>query len=145
MTQTESVIIANKGAEVAVCCLCLSCYCILLDKSGSLALQRAWRASRSSSWLPSQSALPTGRRLAHCCHFSPAPAIVAGDGRVGKQRERSAGCWITPVSAARRDVKSAVGLPVSCKFICRQWPLSHWKLLFTFFSLGLRTDHKAQP
>lgn len=38
MMQTEGVIITNKGAEVAVCCMCLCCYCILLDKGESLAL-----------------------------------------------------------------------------------------------------------
>lgn len=101
--------------------MCLSCL-FYLDKSESLALQQAWQPSESSSWLPSQSALPTGRQLAHCCHFSTAPAIVTGDGRVEKQRGRSAGCQITPVSAARWDVKSAVDLSVSCRYVCRQRP-----------------------
>lgn len=100
MTQGGSVIITNKGAEVAVCCMRWSCDCILLDKSESLARQRAWQPSESSSWLPSQSALPTGRRLARRCHFSTAPTVVTGDGRVGKRRGRSAGCQMTPVSAA---------------------------------------------
>lgn len=40
MTQTESVIIPSEGAAGAICCMCCSCYCFLLDKSESRALQQ---------------------------------------------------------------------------------------------------------
>lgn len=81
-------------------------------------LQRAWQRSESSSWLPSQCALPTGRQLARCCRrrFRTAPAIIAGEaGRAttgwGNAEGEDAGCQIAPFSPAHRDVKSAAGPP----------------------------------
>lgn len=117
--QTESVIITNKGAEVAVCCMCLSCYCILLDKreSGSTAgLAALWKFKLAALPVCSANSSPA-RPLLPLLHGS------CHRHRRWQSRDSEAeGCQITPVSATRGDVKCPVGLSVSCRLVCRKRP-----------------------
>lgn len=96
--------------------LSAACVCpVIVSRRESPALQRAWQPSESSSWLPSQCALPTGRQLARCCRrrrrFHTAPAIIAGEAERattgwGNGEGEDAGCQVGPFSPAHWDGKS---------------------------------------